>query len=195
MFRIISACVTAADGSEVACLVERTRLVEVARNVEVVRDVEGEGGKVEAKVETETRLESEIEIYEEDIVLDRNSPDEHWQALADFRRGGGEIVSAVPAYVIAAACYANEDGTAIVLSTQDQGDVLISARDRPELWAACEAWRDAGGTIAPYVAPQVAPRPLDPIEQLLVDKGLATAADIEQAHSRVKATRAGMRRE
>lgn len=37
-------------------------------------------------------------------------------------------------YTILSARYANEENTAIVITTQEAGDVALSERDTPELW-------------------------------------------------------------
>jgi hypothetical protein len=58
------------------------------------------------------------------------------------------------AYTIQSAKYANAENTAAVLQTTEAGAVLVSAADRPELWAAMQAW----GTPDTYVAPAEAPR-------------------------------------
>src|SRR5262245_28653586 len=135
ILRIISARVAAADGSEVDCRAEVERLVEhlVERKVKVERAIEVELSAVipaddttptntegmpavsvelepPAELEEISVVELEVErlVAEEDIRLDRSSPDEHWQALAAYRRAGGEIAAA--ATVIAAARYANAAG-------------------------------------------------------------------------------------
>lgn len=51
---------------------------------------------------------------------------------------------------ILSAAFANEDGTAIALRTEERGAVLISEKDRPDLWEAYLEW---GGQPAQFVKP------------------------------------------
>lgn len=56
---------------------------------------------------------------------------------------------------ILSARFANADKTAVVIDTDSDGNVAISARDRPDLWAKLQTWIGAGGTPDAYVAPPV----------------------------------------
>ena len=52
-------------------------------------------------------------------------------------------------YTILSARYANEDGTAIVITTFEAGDVAISEKDTPEIWADVI---ESGINITPHVS-------------------------------------------
>ena len=80
--------------------------------------------------------------------------------------GGGRQQPDPAAYTIQAAALANAEGDAAEITTAEAGAIAASVEDTPALWAALLAWRDAGGTIAPY-QPPAAPR-------RLVDKGTIT---------------------
>lgn len=54
-------------------------------------------------------------------------------------------------YTPISATYANEDHTAVIMMTEEAGAVVVSERDRPELWAKL-----AGMTVAAYTPPIVA---------------------------------------
>lgn len=89
-------------------------------------------------------------------------------------------------YEIKSARFANDAGTAIVINTEDQGDVAISERDRPELWQKCMAWRDAGGAVTAYQAPVVdKPRKVETevegLKRAILAKGVLTAAELNAA--------------
>lgn len=56
-------------------------------------------------------------------------------------------------YTPISAAYANADGSVVIMMTAESGAVMVSEKDRPELWAKL-----AGMTVAAYQAP-VPPAP------------------------------------
>ena len=61
---------------------------------------------------------------------------------------------------ITSANYANAENTAAVLMTQERGAVLVSQKDRPQLWQDLHAWITGGGAVQAYIAP-VKPTPAE----------------------------------
>jgi hypothetical protein len=121
------------------------------------------------------------------IRLNPDSPRELWRQLSDFRISGGEIIGAMPAYTIMTARVANQEGDAIVVTTEDCGDVVVTERDRPDLWQKLQSWRAAGGEVSTFVAPNwPEPEPgtemaeeLRAIRNLLIARGIATEAELQ----------------
>lgn len=62
--------------------------------------------------------------------------------------GGGNNIE--PFYTILSAEYANEEGTAIRLRTQEAGGV-IAVVERTNIWHLYHDWLDTGGVVEPYV--------------------------------------------
>lgn len=80
--------------------------------------------------------------------------------------GGGRQQPDAAGLTIQTARFVNSAGDAAVIETAEAGAIAASVEDTPALWAALLAWRDAGGTIAPYQPP--------PAPRRLVDKGTIT---------------------
>lgn len=57
---------------------------------------------------------------------------------------------------ILSARWANAERTAAVVTSQERGDIAISATDRPEEWADFQAWSSAGNTVSPLPEPSAA---------------------------------------
>lgn len=74
---------------------------------------------------------------------------------------------------ITAASFANEDRTAVVLTTMERGSVAISQGDRPELWAEYLKW---GGATAPFLPPD-----LNAIDQDALNAALAADGSVLRA--------------
>jgi hypothetical protein len=87
---------------------------------------------------------------------------------------------------ILSARYANKDNSAIVISTEENGDVAISERDTPDLWVACMEWRDQGNEIAEHVPVVFAPprdllAEIDALKHLIIQNGVASESDVALA--------------
>jgi len=89
------------------------------------------------------------------------------------------------AYEIKAARYATADHSAVVIETEDYGAVVISERDRPDLWRRLEAWVADGGVVIDHVPVEY--DDFDPIDELqalkrlIIEKSIATGAEVEAA--------------
>lgn len=81
-----------------------------------------------------------------------------------------------PAFTILSASVANEDGTAVSLKTAERGAVMISAKDRPDLWAKYLEW---GGQPVPYVAPDLDADDLASLNAALAQEGSLGRATLE----------------
>lgn len=75
--------------------------------------------------------------------------------------------------MITSASFANADGTAVVVTTDDRGAVAISQMDNPVLWAEYQAW---GGVTAPYVAPDPVAMDQAALNAALVEPGSVVRA-------------------
>ncbi|HXF89530.1 MAG TPA: hypothetical protein VNK48_14335 [Xanthobacteraceae bacterium] len=62
----------------------------------------------------------------------------------------------IAGYTMLSAAYADERHESVIVMTEESGAVAVSARDRPELWAALMA---SGLPIAPYTPPVPAEAP------------------------------------
>lgn len=85
-------------------------------------------------------------------------------------------------YTIRSARIANEVGTAIVLTTDEVGDVAISELDTPEPWADYQKWLQEGGRPTQHT-PIVREKPKDRIALLgekLVAKGAITQPEWDE---------------
>lgn len=68
-------------------------------------------------------------------------------------QGDGRQQPDPDSYTIQDAAFANAAGDAATIATAEADAIAVSAADTPALWDKLLAWRDAGGTIAAYVAP------------------------------------------
>jgi hypothetical protein len=106
-----------------------------------------------------------------------------YAGLQEWLGAGGVIA---PYYTILSAVYTNGEGTAVMAQTAEAGRVLCSP-NKADRWAALEKWTAAGNAIGPFVPPAPPPAAPDPaaqvaaLRQLMIDKSVATAAEIDAA--------------
>lgn len=70
--------------------------------------------------------------------------------------------------MILSARFANAEGTAVILETDDRGSVAISQADTPMLWAT---YVNLGMATAPYIAPVQADMNLAALNAALAENG------------------------
>ena len=73
---------------------------------------------------------------------------------------------------IVSARYANPQNTAAELLTVEHAAVMVSERDRPELWVEFKTWEEAN-SVAPYVAaPAIKQETVANLRAVLIEKGI-----------------------